>query len=133
MMLLAPDMVDGDAEVTRQQNRTSLLTEGFTMAAKASNVWSLIHAPSGPGRAPIPPGIEEFGGLKPLRHELPNEPIFDPNPNQPNPLAPFRSEPNSQRNRRIRTAPRTGIRHLASGISSEPPATGIWRPFAGLY
>src|ERR1017187_4475509 len=82
---LDPDMV-GDLEITRAQNRNYLLGEGFHRMASKSNSWSLFlryqtqaerhGAPSGP-RA-----VEEFERLKALREELPNEAIFEAQPEQ---------------------------------------------------
>src|ERR1019366_7942604 len=86
MVMMNPDLVAGDIEITRAQNRNYLLGEGFRRDARHSNSWSLLlryqaqaerhGAPSGP-RA-----VEEFERLKALREELPNEPIFEAQPEQ---------------------------------------------------
>src|ERR1019366_602137 len=86
-----------DIEITRAQNRNYLLGEGFHRMASKSNSWSLClryqaqaerhGAPSGP-RA-----VEEFERLKALRGELPNEAIFEAQPEQNEPLAPLRKRP----------------------------------------
>jgi hypothetical protein len=88
MMFLDPAMVDGNTEATRQQNRNYLLAEGFTMAAKASNVWSLFLRYQAQAERQYRRAIEEFARLKSLRHELPNEPIFDPQPEPTEPTCP---------------------------------------------
>jgi hypothetical protein len=87
MMFLDPAMVDGDAEATRQQNRNYLLAEGFTMAAKASNVWSLFLRYQAQAERQYRRAVEEFDRLKSLRQELPNEPIFDPQPEPTQPTS----------------------------------------------
>src|ERR1035437_3802692 len=86
MVMMNPDLVAGDLEITRAQNRNYLLGEGFLRCASKSNSWSLLlryqaqaerhGAPSGPRAA------EEFERLKALREELPNEPIFEAQPEQ---------------------------------------------------
>ena len=86
MVMINPDLVAGDLEITRAQNRNYLLGEGFRRCASKSNSWSRLlryqaqaerhGAPSGP-RA-----VEEFERLKALRGELPNEAIFEAQPEQ---------------------------------------------------
>src|ERR1035437_5739154 len=95
MVLMNEELAgNGDIEITRAQNRNYLLGEGFHRMASKSNGWSLClryqaqaerhGAPSGP-RA-----VEEFERLKALRGELPNEAIFEAQPEQNEPLAPLR-------------------------------------------
>ena len=77
---------NGDLEITRAQNRNYPLGEGFPRMSCKSSSWSLFlryqaqeerhGAPSGP-RA-----VEEFERLKALREELPNEAIFEAQPEQ---------------------------------------------------
>ncbi|HXB68087.1 MAG TPA: hypothetical protein VNY05_07580 [Candidatus Acidoferrales bacterium] len=93
MVLMAPDLVDGDVEITRQQNRNYLLAEGFTMAAKASNVWSLFLRYQAQAERHYRRAVEEFDRLKAQREELLNEPILDPQPQQAEPTCP-RNETN---------------------------------------
>jgi hypothetical protein len=113
MMFLDPAMVDGDAEATRQQNRNYLLAEGFTMAAKASNVWSLFLRYQAQAERQYRRAIEEFDRLKSLRQELPNEPIFDPQPEPTEPVcSPSETNP---------MAPETSGSHAGS---RRPPASG---------
>jgi hypothetical protein len=86
VVMMNPDLLAGDIEITRAQNRNYLLGEGFHRMASKSNSWSLFlryqaqserhGAPSGP-RA-----VEEFERLKALRGELPNEAIFEAQPEQ---------------------------------------------------
>ena len=87
MVLMNEELAgNGDIEITRAQNRNYLLGEGFHRMASKSNSWSLClryqaqaerhGAPSGP-RA-----VEEFERLKALRAEIPNEAIFEAQPEQ---------------------------------------------------
>jgi murein DD-endopeptidase MepM/ murein hydrolase activator NlpD len=146
MMFLDPAMVDGDAEATRQQNRNYLLAEGFTMAAKASNVWSLFLRYQAQAERQYRRAIEEFDRLRSLRQELPNEPIFEPQPEptkptcptyETNPLAPETAVPAPP------PEPASDIRHPfgATGhwptihrhpaTSQRPPATSHLHPATG--
>jgi hypothetical protein len=71
-------LVNDDNEITKAQNRNYLFAEGFHRLNKYRRA------------------IEEFERLKALRHELPNEPIMDTqpeetetvNPPEPNPANP---------------------------------------------
>src|ERR1039457_3311341 len=94
MVLMNEELAgNGDIEITRAQNRNYLLGEGFHRMSCKSSSWSLFlryqaqaerhGAPSGP-RA-----VEEFERLKALREELPNEAIFEAQPEQPKPLVPL--------------------------------------------
>ncbi|HXB75593.1 MAG TPA: hypothetical protein VNY05_45590 [Candidatus Acidoferrales bacterium] len=141
MILLAPDMVDGDIEVTRQQNRNYCLTEGFHSIAKKSNAIGLFLRYQAQFERLYRCAVEEFDRLKALRHELPHEPISDPQPEPTEPTCPP-SQPNPIPLEPVGPAPSpaTGHRHPATGI--QPPASGhrhpatghaIPRPFAELY
>src|ERR1035437_7684745 len=119
VVMMNPDLAAGDLEITRAQNRNYPLGEGFHRMTCKSSSWSLFlryqaqaerhGAPSGP-RA-----VEEFERLKALREELPNEAIFEPNPNKLKPLVPLP--------KRTRFPPKTPLPHLASPTLS--PRTGV--------
>src|ERR1035437_4992838 len=119
VVMMNPDLAAGDLEITRAQNRNYPLGEGFHRMSCKSSSWSLFlryqaqaerhGAPSGP-RA-----VEEFERLKALREELPNEAIFEPNPNKLKPLVPLP--------KRTRFPPKTPLPHLASPTLS--PRTGV--------
>jgi hypothetical protein len=59
------------------------------MAAKASNVWSLFMRYQAQAERHYRRAIEDFDRLKSLRPELPNEPIFDPQPEPTEPTCPI--------------------------------------------
>ena len=81
---ISPELCNGDMEVTKVHTRNYLLAEGFHRLIHYSNSWALflryqaqterLGVPSGP-RA-----IEDFERLKALRHELPNKPIVEAQP-----------------------------------------------------
>ena len=146
MTFLAPDMVGGDTEVTRQQNRNYLLAEGFTLAAKASNVWSLFLRYQAQAERQYRRAIEEFDRLKVLRPELPIEPILDlqPEPTEPacpssetNPMFPETAIPApdpitppqalAPDPRPLTPSPASGIRHPASVPQPSPRITLLKR------
>ena len=89
---------DGDIEITRAQNRNYLLGEGFHRTVQQSNSWSLAIRYQAQAERHYRRAVEEFERLKALRHELPNEAILDPNPNQTQPLPPPEDEPISAAN-----------------------------------
>jgi hypothetical protein len=70
---MVPDMIGGDIEITRQQNRNFYLAEGFRRIAKESDLMNLalryrIQAERDYRRA-----LEEFLRLERLRPKLPNQ------------------------------------------------------------
>ena len=69
-----------DIEITRAQNRNYALGEGFHRMAKAAPSWSLFLRYQAQAERHYRRAIEEFGRLKALRHELPNEPIGEVQP-----------------------------------------------------
>jgi hypothetical protein len=83
----------GDIEVTRAQNRNWLLGEGFRRCVDQSNSWSLCIRYQAQAERHYRRAVEEFERLKALRPELPNEPVFDPQPEQTEPLTPSENEP----------------------------------------
>ena len=87
---------EGDIEISRAQNRNWLLGEGFRRCVDQSNSWSLCIRYQTQAERHYRRAIEEFERLKALRNESPNEPNepkFDPNPNETQPLPPNDSEP----------------------------------------
>jgi hypothetical protein len=73
---------DGDIEITRAQNRNYPLGEGFHRMARQSNSWSLVLRHQAQAERHYRRAVEEFERLKALRTELPNEPIFEAQPEQ---------------------------------------------------
>ena len=74
IVTMEPDMIGGDIEITRQQNRNFCMAEGFRRIAKESDLMNLalryrIQAERDYRRA-----LEEFQRLERLRPKLPNEP-----------------------------------------------------------
>ena len=134
MVFLAPDMVDGDTEVTRQQNRNYLLAEGFTLAAKASNVWSLFLRYQAQAERQYRRAVEEFDRLQALRPELPNEPISEPPPEpQPEPTEPT-CPPSESNPIGAETAPRPAphSRRIQPATGHQQPATDHRPPTTGI-
>ena len=85
--LLHPDLPE-DLEVTRLQNRNICLAEGFQrMTDKKSPTWPLFLRYQSQCERHYRRAVEEFDRLKALRTELPNEPIFDPHPEENESLA----------------------------------------------
>lgn len=74
VVTLAPDLT-ADIEVTRAQNRNHLLAEGFHRLTRAGQAWPLFLRYQAQAERNYRRAIEEFGRLKALRLELPNEPI----------------------------------------------------------
>ena len=84
---MSQDLVgDGDLTITQAQNRAYALAEGFhrMTTSKISNTWPLFMRYKVLTEREYRRAIEDFDRLKALRHELPNEPIFDiqPEPNE---------------------------------------------------
>jgi hypothetical protein len=77
---------DGDLEITQAQNRGYALAEGFhrMTSNKKSNTWPLFLRYKVQTEREYRRAKEEFESLKALRHELPNEPISEaqPEPNE---------------------------------------------------
>ena len=84
VVFMVPELTgEGDIEITRAQNRNHALGEGFHRLVKQSNSWSLALRYQAQAERHYRRAVEEFERLKALRQELPNEPIFDPQP-EPN-------------------------------------------------
>ena len=76
-----PDMVgDGDIEITRRQNRNYCIAEGFRRIAKESNCIGLKLRYRAQAEREYRRAVEDFDRLKALRHEMPNEPNVDVEP-----------------------------------------------------
>ena len=104
MFLMSPELVgDGDIEITRAQNRNYLLGEGFRRCVDQSNSWSLLIRYQTQAERHYRRAVEEFERLKALRQELPNEPLFDPQPESNEPLIPHPNEPISAGNPAVGT------------------------------
>jgi len=70
----------GDIEVTRQQNRNYALADGFHRLVRHADSWKLFLRYQAQTERNYRRALEEFERLKALRHELPNEPAYDPQP-----------------------------------------------------
>jgi hypothetical protein len=73
-------LVNDDHEITKAQNRNYLFAEGFHRLNKYSNSFTLFLRYQAQTERLYRRAIEEFDRLKALRHELPNEPILDTQP-----------------------------------------------------
>src|SRR5882672_2065995 len=87
--------------ITRAQNRNYALADGFDRMAKQGNSFTLLLRYKTQAERLYRRAVEDFNRLKALRHELPNEPIWDlqPEENQPDympPSEPFFSEESNQ-------------------------------------
>ena len=83
------DMVDGDVAVTRAQNRNYAMAEGFRRMARESNgaVWTLFLRYHAHAERMFRRAVEDFERLKKLRKDLPNEPIWQNQPEEKPELA----------------------------------------------
>ena len=86
MVLMNEELAgNGDIEITRAQNRTYLLGEGFHRMAGKSNSWSLCLRYQAQTERHYRRAVEEFDRLKALRAEIPNEAISEAQPEQTEP------------------------------------------------
>jgi len=77
----------GDIEITRSQNRTFMLVDGFHRLARQGNGFALLLRYQAQAERQYRRAIEEFERLKALRDELPIDPIYETEPDpQPEPL-----------------------------------------------
>jgi hypothetical protein len=81
---ISPHLVDGDHRIEKAQNRNFLLAEGFRRQTRDSSSWTLFLRYQAQSDRLYRRAIEDFERLKALRHELPNEPIVEaqPEPNE---------------------------------------------------
>jgi hypothetical protein len=84
---------NGDIEITRAQNRNYALGEGFHRMVQQSNSWSLAIRYQAQAERHYRRAVEEFERLKALRPDLPDEPVFDPQPEPEESLEPTTREP----------------------------------------
>src|SRR5882724_9960175 len=76
---------DGDIEITRAQNRNYALADGFHRMAKQGNAFTLLLRYKAQAERLYRRAVEEFDRLKALRPELPNEAIFEIDPEEKGP------------------------------------------------
>src|SRR5439155_4069536 len=79
-LFLLNQELTADLEITRAQNRNYALVEGFHRMVKTADSWSLFLRYQAQAERHYRRAVEEFERLKALRHDLPNEPIFDVQP-----------------------------------------------------
>ena len=80
---MSQDLVgDGDLTITQAQNRAYALAEGFhrMTTSKISNTWPLFMRYKVLTEREYRRALDDFDRLKAIRHELPNEPILDAQP-----------------------------------------------------
>src|SRR5450756_1119150 len=80
LMGISDSLVNGDNEITKAQNRNYLFAEGFHRLNKYSNSFTLFLRYQAQTERLYRRAINEFDRLKALRHELPNEPILEAQP-----------------------------------------------------
>src|SRR5450759_1618849 len=80
LMGISDNLVNGDNEITKAQNRNYLFAEGFHRLVKYSNSWTIFLRYQAQTERLYRRAIDEFDRLKALRHELPNEPILEAQP-----------------------------------------------------
>jgi hypothetical protein len=80
LMGITDALVNDDNEITKAQNRNYLFAEGFHRLNKYSNSFTLFLRYQAQSERLYRRAIEEFERLKALRHELPNEPLMDTQP-----------------------------------------------------
>ena len=93
LMGISPNLVNDDNEITKCQNRNYLFAEGFHRLNKYSNSFTLFLRYQAQSERLYRRAIEEFNRLKALRHELPNEPILDTQPEANETTIPPESNP----------------------------------------
>jgi hypothetical protein len=74
------DLLIGDIETTRAQNRNYALARGFQDLTREASAWALFLRYQAQAERQYRRALEEFERLKSLRGELPNEPISGPQP-----------------------------------------------------
>jgi len=81
LMEIGDALVNGDHEITMAQNRNYLFAEGFHRINKYSpSSFTLFLRYQAQSERMYRRAVEEFERLKRLRHELPNEPILEAQP-----------------------------------------------------
>jgi hypothetical protein len=108
----------GDIEITRAQNRNYLLGDGFRRCASQSNSWSLLLRYQAQAERLYRRAVEEFERLKALREELPNEPIFEAQPEQnETTCTPSETNPSPPENPAPAPDPPASVSELASDLA----------------
>jgi hypothetical protein len=82
LMGISDFLVNDDNEITKAQNRNYLFAEGFHRLNKYSNSFTLFLRYQAQTERLYRRAIEDFDRLKAIRHELPNEPILDAQPEE---------------------------------------------------
>src|SRR5674476_931507 len=86
-MAIGDELVNDDHEITMAQNRNYLFAEGFHRINKYSpSSFTLFLRYQAQSERMYRRAVEEFERLKRLRHELPNEPILEAQPEANAPL-----------------------------------------------
>ena len=125
---MTEDLV-GDLEITRAQDRNYALAEGFRRIAREGHTWTLFLRYQAQTERLYRRAIEEFERLKSLRPELPrqdlpNEAIFDPQPDE-NPLPSALPKPTRSDRRPPHSRPGPGPYERTSprGPGTGPPGS----------
>jgi hypothetical protein len=132
---MSQDLVGhGDIEITKAQNRNYALADGFQRMTsnKRSNTWPLFLRYKVLTEREYRRALEDFERLKALRHELPNEPISeaqpepnetacDPLPTDPFPLQGPVTTPPPALPALSRPDPGRGPNHTSNDYSGETP------------
>ena len=84
---------NGDIEITRGQNRTYSLGEGFNRMVKHPTGWALFLRYQAQSERLYRRAVEEFERIKALRTDLRNEPAEEPQPEETEPTSAPRNEP----------------------------------------
>jgi hypothetical protein len=98
LMGITDALVNDDNEITKAQNRNYLFAEGFHRLNKYSNSFTLFLRYQAQSERLYRRAIEEFERLKALRHELPNEPVTDTQPEATETVNPPDSDPSKPPN-----------------------------------
>ena len=86
-ILLINEVLAGNIEITKAQNRNLTLGDGFHRLIRQTNSFALLLRYQAQAERQYRRAIEEFERLKALRDELPIEPIYETEPDpQPEPL-----------------------------------------------
>src|SRR6266704_899360 len=83
-------VLTADIRITRDQNRNYALADGLDRMTKQGNSFALLLRYKAQAERHYRRAVEDFNRLKALRHELPNEPISDlqPEENEPDYMPP---------------------------------------------
>ena len=93
LMGISDNLVNSDNEITKAQNRNYLFAEGFHRLNKYSNSFTLFLRYQAQTERLYRRAIEDFDRLKALRHQLPNEPILEAQPEANEPVDPPEANP----------------------------------------